>query len=260
MFCKKIKTDDPTEVQVLEALRTNNAAIIDTLFPLVEKKIHEDEDRRKGIEQKAFSVIQFSAVLIGFLLTSLIFAVKDLGKYSDVFFNKYSAISGIGIFFSYLILLGCAWNALRVRRAFRTTAYKDLFAIGEHDQDNSAIVYKRYLTAHFWFVYSENFKVTEAKASSLRHGFLAFFVIIFLLCCLTGSIGFNLYKMPKGGVVAEENNKNSGTTNSPPADNRPPATKQPSTGTDMQKSENPPATRTPSKGQGMSEDKGRRKQ
>lgn len=184
--------------EILERLSTDDEHIIGEIHKTCFDVLYKEEERTKFIDSKGASLIG----IIG-LSSSLVFTLGGIliEKITNVNFPMIGCpipwLVFLYISSSLTLLMAILWSflAVKTRSDWRWLDDKDIF----HDEmiREGINLYKRYMAAHAWYIFKNNFKINENKAGRLKSAQLLFMFALFQLIPIIVIIG--LYALKKGG-------------------------------------------------------------
>ncbi|MCX5816480.1 MAG: hypothetical protein NTX75_09600 [Proteobacteria bacterium] len=189
-----------TDDQIESVLRIDNRGVINEIYKIVFELLNEENKRQKLIDTKGAS----STALTG-LSASLVFSLGGLliDKITNAplpfvgcpipwlvcFYFTTSITLLFSMFFAYL--------AIRARSDWVWFSERDIFnqeVIKEEDPN----YYKRYIIAHMWQLYKNNFRINETKGKRLKWSQRLFIIGLGQLIPIIAIL--SLYTLNKGGV------------------------------------------------------------
>jgi hypothetical protein len=177
---------------IMSRLRINDKDIIDTIYSTYYDLLDKENKRRLELDNKAYNLIGIVGVCITLIfgLGGILIEKIKIPSYITILTILY-----LGAFMLGMVSLLFALLAARARSDFKTVNDEDIFA--EKVIKSDILTYKRYLIAHYWQIYQNDFKINEEKGKSLKISFRMFFAnIIFLF--LVVSVITN-YSLTQGG-------------------------------------------------------------
>lgn len=281
-------TERPARLSVddlREALRLNSSELIGEVYEIAKQQVESEEKRETIIGSKAVALLSVSglSLTVAFTFGGLLLQhpehLQVLGWVSHLVIAAYAIALLCGLLASVLAL----WS-MRVRSDYRGVNAADVFGpeLAEADQgvfeppDQSRPTtvdrispinsYRRFLAAHYWRIYDNNFEIHEAKAGQVRVGQWLFVAFVFLLMLIGGAMTYALFVVkpqpppPAPTVVCQPPLMCGERKPDPPPPPkipspqqpkpRPPPTRVPSSGRLITGSVAPPARRTPARPKG----------
>lgn len=180
--------------ELVKRLCLNNAKVIDDIYAIANRQLEVEDRREANLSSKAATLLSASGVSLTFVLGfAALFAQKsDFFKSLPSLARKCVFLFYLGSFFAGLLASGCAAWSLRVRKS-KTVSEADVFgsilrdAESADTDDVGTAMYRRYLVAHIWQVYTDTFDVHESRARTLWYGQLSF--VAFLLTLIPPALG-----------------------------------------------------------------------
>jgi len=192
--CRPLQRKKPLTLdEVMERLRIDNKEVINTAYSIYYDLIKSEEKRRTDLDGKAYSLTATTGVFITltFGLGSSFLRNICEPQWLVVMTYFYLATFIFGVLSWFYSV-----RASRARSDFRAINEEDVFnkdIIGKDENE-----YRRFLTAHMWQVYRNNFEVNEKKGEMLKSGFVMFVIAIIFL--FIEVIVVSKYILFKGGV------------------------------------------------------------
>lgn len=183
-----------TPDELVQRLCLNNSQVVGDIYAIANRQLEVEDRREAGLSSKAATLLSASGVSLTFVL-----GFAALFAQQPAFFKSLPSwgrtcvlLFYVGSFFAGLLAsIFAAWS-LRVRKN-RTISEGDVFgsilrdAEAAEDDDQGTAVYRRYLVAHIWQVYTSTFDVHESRARALWYGQVAF--VVFLGTLIPPAIG-----------------------------------------------------------------------
>ncbi|MCK5612559.1 hypothetical protein KAR91_62385 [Candidatus Pacearchaeota archaeon] len=179
--------------EVLERLRTDDKDIIDNIYSICYDLIKQEGERCAGLDDKAYSLIGIVGVCITLVFGFGGILIKEI---KDPFWLIIMVILYLGTIMFAFVSLFFALNAVKARSDFRSINDEDIFHKEMTQKDVST--YRRYLAAHFWQIYQNNFEINETKGSYLKKSFRMFLLSIALL--FLTALAISNFALLKGGL------------------------------------------------------------
>lgn len=184
----KLNIDD-----LRERLRIDDKEIVDNIYSVCYGLIKEEEERRSGLDSKAYNLIGIVGVCITLVFGFGGILIKEI---KDPLWLIVMVMLYLGtIMFAFVALL-FALNVAKARSNFRSINDEDIFQKEMIQKD--VITYKRYLISHFWQIYQNNFAINESKGTSLKSSFRMFLFAIISLSLIVFTV--SKYVLLKGGL------------------------------------------------------------
>lgn len=197
-----------TPDDLVQRMRLNNSQVVSEIYSLANRQLEVEDGRDASLSSKAATLLSASGVSLTFVLgfAALFAQKKDFfdpvpgwARACMLLFYAVSFFAGLGasIF---------AAESLRVRGKYRTISEGDVLGEilrdaenacnpqGEPDDALGATIYKRFLVAHLWQIYTTSFDIHEDRARVLWRGQLSF--VIFLVTLVPPALGV-AYAMAK---------------------------------------------------------------
>lgn len=180
--------------ELVERLRLNNPRVVEDVYAIANRQLEVEDRREASLSTKATTLLTASGVSLTFVLGfAALFAqspkfFEPLPRWGRNCVLAFYAIS----FIAGLVASIFAADSLRVRES-RTVSEADVFgdilrdADAEVDDTTGTTIYRRYLVAHLWQIYTDTFDIHEARARALGRG-QAFFVL-FLVALMPPAAG-----------------------------------------------------------------------
>lgn len=195
---KEEKAFTLSDDEIIERLRTDDKHIIDEIHKTCFDILYKEEERTKFIDSKGSSLIG----IIG-LSSSLIFTLGGIliEKITNVNFPMIGCPIPWLVFLYFsssltlLIAIVSSFFAVKTRSDWRWLKDQDIF----HNEmiEKGINSYKRYMSAHAWYIFRNNFEINENKAGRLKRAQLLFiFALVQLIPII---VIFSLYTLKKGG-------------------------------------------------------------
>lgn len=204
-----------TDEEILERLRIKDKEVIGSVYSICLDLLYKEEDRSKSLDTKGSTLLGVSG-----LTSTVVFSLGGLliEKVSNIplpIIGRVLPLLCLLYVTSSITLLGCiltAVLAIKARSDWRWVDDEDVFRSDVISTDVDG--YKRYLSAHYWSIKNNNFKINEQKGKRLIRGYWLFFIALIQILLIVVIIG--LYSYTKGVSAMP--------------DSKPPATPQPGSG------------------------------
>lgn len=197
-----MKKEEPftlSEEEIIERLRTDDIAVINTIYDICHDSLSKEDDRSKVLDTKGATLLGISG-----LSSSVVFTLG--GILIEKIENAPLAYIGCPIpwlvFFyvsssiTLLLSLLYALLSVKMRSDWRWLRDQDIF---RQDMIEEGIgPYKRYMATHFWKIFQNNFEINERKGAILRRGHVLFFLALLQMLPIIIIIG--LYAYERGGI------------------------------------------------------------
>lgn len=175
--------------EIMENICTNDETIIKCLYDFNADLLEKEDRRLTAIDSKGSNIIGMAGVALALILSLgglLIEKIQDI--YLPFFGNTILLLSILYIIINLFLLLSIIFAVLtvRARSDLKTVSDEDLFTSNIKEGDN---YYRRYLIAHFWQIYQNNFVINEIKGAWLKYAHACFAISMFLLFVIAVIIG-----------------------------------------------------------------------
>lgn len=190
------KIEDP-EVNVYEILcqsKVGDFQAIEKIKDILLKMMEWEDNRTRAIDTKANHLFTYSVAL--FTILAHLFLSDSRVISENVKIGLYISIPTLFTFatVNYIVIFPHSrWRSISGEDMFneRALSIADVYDDGSGNSYTKPDSYIRYITTHFWEVYSANYKANESKGKLLKLSywiFLAFFVetLIIILIKLGG--------------------------------------------------------------------------
>ena len=171
-----------TNEEIRERLRLTekDLQIADDTYELSLQLFWEEEKRGPALDSKSHNLAGIAGICLTLIFSGGGFLIQKLGGVLLPFWFRTFVSLYIGASFLSLVTLGIALCVSKPRSDYRALSDEDIFRKKEMKTEDNR--YRRYLIAHFWKVYENNFFVNEKKANLLRWAYITFASsLIFLL-------------------------------------------------------------------------------
>lgn len=174
------------DAEICEKLCSNNIDVISELFSIVKALRIEEINRLNTLDSKAASLFGLLGVLGSVALLAI--SIKEDNAFYMIANSSVGKLALVSALFCMALSLFFLYSVIRVRSAFTAPGDTDLFggvhnfdeADSERDGAIDAHRYKRFLTEHFWKLYTVISDQNEEKAKHLirAQGWLFFAILI----------------------------------------------------------------------------------
>jgi hypothetical protein len=196
-----------TDDDIIDRLSINNPDIINTVYSINLDLLYKEEERTKNIDTKGSTLLGVSG-----LTSTVVFSLGGLliEKIPNIIISFYSLqiptlhVLSFLYITSSITLLGSilfAVLAIKSRSDFKWINGADVF--NKEMLSGYVLPYKRYLTSHYWMIFSNNFKINEIKGKLLKKGYWVFFIALIQILPIILIIG--LYSYTKGDSAMSDN-------------------------------------------------------
>ena len=186
--------------KILERLSINDTDIINEIHKTCFDILYKEEERTKFIDSKGSSLIGIIGLSSSLVLTLGGILIEKITNVTlpiigcptpwlVLFYFSSSVTLLIAIYYSFLTVRARSdWRWLKDEDIF----HNDMKVIGQ-----GINTYKRYMAAHAWYIFRNNFKINENKAGRLKRAQLFFIIALGQLIPII--VFLSSYALKKGG-------------------------------------------------------------
>ena len=180
--------------EVLKRLQIDNKDIVENTYAICYDLVKQEEERRERLDTKTSNLIGIVGVFI-----TLVFGFGGiiLEKVRDQHWATILVGIFLGAIFCGAVSLWFALTAVKAKHNLNVINDEDIF--NKEMLKGNIIDYKRYLIAHFWRIYRNNFKANEEKGKYLVRAFKWFSAAVIFLFVIVLSLSVYIISL-KGGV------------------------------------------------------------
>lgn len=194
----KLSIDD-----VINKICINNLQSINTLYDLNLKLIDKEAERMSALDSKGSNVFGMAGVALA-LIFSLGGLLIEKIENRPLFFTDrpVEILTALYMITVFLLLTSVlfALFAVKARSDIKTVTDSDIFTTAIDKEDE--VVYKRYLIAHYWLIYQNNFLINELKGRWLKWAYRFFAMSMVFLLVISFIIGF--YSIGKAQSIKDK--------------------------------------------------------
>ncbi len=214
-FFAKCKADSfKLSIQdVMNNICTNDEKIINTLYDLNLKLLDKEDGRFSSLDSKGSNILGMAGVALALIFSLGGILIEKIDNKPLFFTNRPADILSILYMITVFLMLASvifAFLAVKARTDIKTVKDEDIFT--KEITSNNENYYKRYLIAHYWQIYQNNFLVNELKGFWLKCSYWFFAASMAFLLAISTIIG--LYSLNKASrikeasqITSKENNK-----------------------------------------------------
>jgi len=184
--------------EIIKRLSTDDEHIIGEIHKTCFDVLYKEEERTKFIDSKGSSLIGIIGLSSSLVLTLGGILIEKITNVTlpiigcpipglVLLYFSSSVTLLIAIFYSFL--------TVRARSDWRCLKDEDIFNNGMIEQGING--YKRYMAAHAWYIFRNNFEINENKAGRLKRSQLLFIIGLGQLIPII--VFLSLYALRKGG-------------------------------------------------------------
>ena len=188
--------------EVMNNICTNDEKIINTIYDLNLKLLDKEDERFSSLYSKGSNILGMAGVALALIFSLGGLLIEKVDNIPLFFTNSPVDVLSVLYMITVFLLLASvifAFLAVKARTDIKTVKDADIFTkeITEHDEN----YYKRYLIAHYWQIYQNNFLVNELKGFWLKCSYWFFAASMVFLLVISTIIGF--YSMNKANSINE---------------------------------------------------------
>lgn len=185
--------------KVIENICTDEIKIIDSLYNLVFHLLNKEDERLSSLDSKGSNILGMAGVALALIFSLGGLLIEKIEDTSLIFLNSVVYILSIlYILTNFLLLISIIFAvfSVRARSDFKTVSDVDIFTKEISKGEN---YYKRYIVAHFWQIYQNNFIINERKGFWLKYSYWFFTLSMVFLLLISITIG--LYSLNKHSLL-----------------------------------------------------------
>ncbi len=188
--------------EVINNICTNDEKIINTLYDLNLKLLDKEDERFSSLDSKGSNILGMAGVALALIFSLGGLLIEKIDNRPLFFTNSPADILSILYMITVFIMLASivfAFLAVKARTDIKTVTDEDIFT--KEITTNNENYYKRYLIAHYWQIYQNNFLINELKGFWLKCSYWFFAISMFFLLLISLIIGF--YSLNKVNHIKE---------------------------------------------------------